>query len=97
MAGPAGKGGWDLYSRGLMPSKKFFPYGKRGELILGSSQQSLAQLLSLLLQLSCLKNKPCDHINFLLKTLKILDFLSYWSSKMDMVTFNDTIFLPDFC
>lgn len=75
VAGPAGRGGWDLYSRGLTPTQKLFPYGKRGELLSGNSQQSLAQLLSLLFQLSCLENKRCDLTNFLKKILKNTGFL----------------------
>lgn len=66
VAGPAGSGGgWGPYSRGLTPKQKRFPYGKRGEQISGNSQQPLAQLLSLLFQLSCLENKRCDLTNFL--------------------------------
>lgn len=60
VAGPAGRGGWGLYSRRLTPKQKLFPYGKRGERVSGNSPQPLAQLLSLLFQLSRLENKRCD-------------------------------------
>ena len=45
-----GRLGWIVFLQGgLMPSYKFFYYGKRGKPALGTSQQSLAQQLSLLL------------------------------------------------
>lgn len=54
---------------------------------IGQQPGALAQLLSLLFQLSHLENKLCNHINFLFKTLKNLDFPSYWNNKMDMATY----------
>lgn len=64
-----------LYSGGPYAQQNVFYCGKKGEPILGDSQQSLALLLSLS-QFSHLKNKLSD-INFLFKTLKNVDFLNY--------------------
>lgn len=81
-----GRLGWGFFRVALCPALKSFTMEKERNDI-GQQPAALAQLLSLLFQLSHLENKLCNHINFLFKTLKNLDFLSYWNNKMDMATY----------
>lgn len=57
--------------------KAFLKAWKKREPVLGMGQWPLAEPLAVLLLLSQLENKLCDPINFLLKTLKDVDFLSF--------------------